>query len=75
MEKPITLRRKEMIEKICEAINNSGLPAFVIRDVLKSIDADLAVQQEQQYKRELEAWIASQKEDSDGRAEQRDDTT
>ena len=56
MEKPITLRRKEMIEKICSAINGSGLPAFAIRDALKAIDEDLALAQEEQLKRDIQAW-------------------
>lgn len=60
MEKPLTLRRKDMIDKICEAINESGLPAFVIRDALRSIDMDLARLQEQQYQQDVQAWTVYQ---------------
>ena len=60
MEKPLTIRRKEMIEKICGAINDSALPAFVIRDALRSIDADLAQLQEQQYQQDVQAWTVYQ---------------
>jgi len=56
MEKPITIKRKEMIEKICAAINESELPAFAIRDALRAIDQDLARAQEEQLKRDLQAW-------------------
>ena len=60
MEKPITLRRRDMIEKVCDAINESALPAFVIRDALKAIDDDLARAQEDQYNRDLQAWTVYQ---------------
>lgn len=60
MEKPLTLRRKDMIDKICEAINESGLPAFVIRDALRSIDTDLARLQELQYQQDVQAWTVYQ---------------
>lgn len=56
MEKPLTIQRKEMIDKICEAINGSTLPAFAIRDVLKTIDAELAELQERQYQQDVQAW-------------------
>lgn len=60
MEKPITLKRKEMIEKVCAAINDADLPAFVIRDALRSIDMDLARLQEQEYKKDVQAWTVYQ---------------
>lgn len=60
MEKPVTIRRKEMIEKICAAINESDLPAFAIRDALKAIDFDLAKAQEEQLKRDIQAWTVYQ---------------
>lgn len=61
MEKPLTLRRKDMIDKICEAINKSNLPAFAIRDALRAIDVDLAKIQEEQLKADTIAWNISQK--------------
>lgn len=60
MEKPLTIQRKEMIVKICEAINGSNLPAFAIRDVLKTIDAELAELQEKQYQQDVQAWTVYQ---------------
>ena len=56
MEKPVTIRRKEMIEKVCSAINESGLPAFAIRDALRLIDQDLVRAQEEELKRDTQAW-------------------
>ena len=60
MEKPVTIRRKEMIEKICSAINESGLPAFAIRDALRLIDQDLVRAQEEELKRDTQAWTVYQ---------------
>lgn len=60
MEKPLTIQRKEMIDKICEAINESNLPAFAIRDVLRAIDAELAELQEKQYQQDVKAWTVYQ---------------
>ena len=60
MEKPVTIRRKEMIEKVCSAINESGLPAFAIRDALRLIDQDLARAQEEELKRDTQAWTVYQ---------------
>lgn len=60
MEKPVTIRRKEMIEKVCSAINESGLPAFAIRDALRLIDQDLVRAQEEELKRDTQAWTVYQ---------------
>ena len=63
-----------MIDKICEAINESGLPAFVIRDALRSIDMDLARLQEQQYQQDVQAWTVYQiKENAKKKTEQEAD--
>ena len=73
MEKPLTIRRKDMIEKICEAINESGLPAFAIRDALRAIDVDLAKLQEEQLKADTIAWNISQKKAETKEAKKPDD--
>ena len=49
MQKPITVARAEYMNTVCNATNNSGLPAFVVCEVLervlnevrKSIDIEL----------------------------------
>lgn len=56
MEKPITVRVKEMNEGIVKAINNANLPAWKVRDELNKILAqvnNLAIQEEE---RELAEW-------------------
>ena len=35
--KPITIMREEFINKIVDTCNDSGLPFFVVEDVLKSL--------------------------------------
>jgi hypothetical protein len=37
LEKPITLVREDFINNIVDLCNNSGLPFFMIEDVLKSL--------------------------------------
>ena len=34
MERPITIARQEFIEELVSLVNSSGLPAFVISEVL-----------------------------------------
>ena len=36
-EKPFTLKCKETEENIVQSINNSGLPAYVLKTILQSI--------------------------------------
>ena len=35
--KPITVARRDYMAAVCEATNNSGLPAFVVVDVLEKV--------------------------------------
>lgn len=37
MEKPITIARQEFIEELVSLVNTSGLPAFVISEVLTTM--------------------------------------
>lgn len=37
IEKPFTLKCKETEENIVQSINNSGLPAYVLKTILQSI--------------------------------------
>lgn len=37
MEKPITVKRQEFIEKMIDTINNSKLPFFVIEPILQNL--------------------------------------
>lgn len=37
MNKPLVIARSEFVDNICGIINESGLPAFVMREVLERI--------------------------------------
>ena len=68
MNKPITVAREEYVQKVVEATNSCGLPAFVVRDVLKSLldEANaLANQQLRQDAKEWEKFLESQEQDGE----------
>jgi hypothetical protein len=46
--KPITVARDEFISDIVELCNNSGLPFFVIEDILKNLIQEIHVAAKQQ---------------------------
>lgn len=46
--KPITLLREEFITKLIDLCNDSGLPFFVVEDILKSLINDTHVAAQQQ---------------------------
>ena len=52
MTKPLTVARQEFAENIVELINNSGLPAFVALEILKSCEAELNTLAQKQYEQE-----------------------
>lgn len=56
MEKPITVRVKEMNEGIVKAINNANLPAWKVRDELNKILAQVNNLATQEEERELAEW-------------------
>ena len=47
-KKPITVAREEFINNIVELCNNSGLPFFVIEDVLKNLIQETHIAAKQQ---------------------------
>lgn len=47
-KKPITVVREEFINNIVELCNNSGLPFFVIEDVLKNLIQETHIAAKQQ---------------------------
>lgn len=56
MEKPITVKVKEMNEGIVKAINNASLPAWKVRDELNKILAQVNNLATQEEERELAEW-------------------
>ena len=47
-KKPITVIREEFINNLVELCNNSGLPFFVIEDVLKNLTQETHIAAKQQ---------------------------
>ena len=57
--KPITVKRQEFIESIVADINDSGLPFFVIVEVLSSILPELRKQVDVQFEQDKKAYEES----------------
>lgn len=70
MNKPSTVVRQEYIEKQIELINSSGLPAFVLIDILEDTLQELRILAKDQYKKDKAAWEEFLKEKSNGTAEE-----
>lgn len=62
MEKPLTVARQEFAENIVEVINNSGLPAFVMLEIVQSCERELNKLSQQQYEKDKEKYEKSDKE-------------
>lgn len=65
MQKPITVARQEFINNVQSVINESGLPAFLISDVLKVFLNQLNDLEEKQYHRDYQAWMKYQEENKE----------
>lgn len=59
MDKPITILRQEFISSIVELINASGLPAFVIADVLGGLLSTVRQQEKMQLEEDRRSYEAS----------------
>lgn len=55
MDKPLSIARKDFIEKIAQAANESGLPACVMYDIFRGILGDLKDLVAQQEMAEMKA--------------------
>ena len=49
----VILKEREIREKIIEIINNSGLPAFMLKAVIKELYEQLNIIEQQQYEEAL----------------------
>ncbi len=52
MDKPLTVARQEFAENIVEVINNSGLPAFVMLEIVQSCERELTKLSQTQYEKD-----------------------
>lgn len=65
MEKPLVIARSEFVDNVCNLINESGLPAFVMREVLERITKTLIEMEQAELEATGKAWIEAQKEAKD----------
>lgn len=65
MVKPITVARQEFSEAFVKLVNNSGLPAFVMRQALAQMDNALSQLEQAQLEKDTAEWESQQKEVDD----------
>lgn len=56
MNKPVTIVREELRQKITSAVNESNLPAFVVADMFEGFLRELRALERQQYQNDLESY-------------------
>nr|DAV01113.1 MAG TPA: hypothetical protein [Bacteriophage sp.] len=66
MDKPITVARQEFTQQLVNLVNNSGLPAFVMRSALSQVDTALAQLEQAQLEKDTAEWESQQKEVTNG---------
>lgn len=61
MNKPTTVLRQEFIDNQINMINNSGLPAFVLVDIMEEVLVVLRSRAAEQYRKDKAEWEEFQK--------------
>lgn len=56
IQKPVTVARQDFIDGIVGLINASGLPAFIITDILKDVQSEMVRQTNEQYEKDKAAY-------------------
>ena len=57
--KPITVARRDYMAAVCEATNKSGLPAFVVVDVLEKVLAEMKPAMDAEVKADFNRYRAA----------------
>lgn len=57
---PITIARNDCINRVCDALNESGLPAFAKVDLMERILAELRPMMDVEYQKDLEAYRSAE---------------
>lgn len=74
MQKPLIVARQEFARSIVETVNTSGLPAFVMKQLLQDVIKQLEILEERQEKEALEIWQEQQnKTDEEKEPDARDE--
>lgn len=63
--KPITVARQEFLDSQVALINNSGLPAFIVADILGQLLASVKQQIQPQYESDAKAYMQKTKKSLD----------
>lgn len=63
IKKPITLARQEFIDSLIKLCNDSGLPFFIIEDILKGIVQEVHIASVEQYKKDKEEYEQALKQE------------
>jgi hypothetical protein len=56
MEKPVSVKRKELTEKLLNIANNEDLPAILMVDIFNQVAMAVAQMAEYQEKKEMAEW-------------------
>ena len=62
IEKPLMVRRQELIEKLTSAVNEAGLPFAVSQPIVKDLLTAMTTQMDQETQRERAEYEAALKE-------------
>ena len=59
--KPLVLRKQDFIKSLSAIINQSGLPAFMLSDILRNLLAELDKQERQEILQATKEWEEEKK--------------
>ena len=62
MERPLSVAREDFVNALVELVNNSGLPMFVVLDVLKGATEEVKEAASRQYEQEKLEYEKSKEE-------------
>ena len=66
MEKPLALRKADFCKGLVELINGSGLPAFVIADVIRDLSEKTTALAQQELEKQTEAYYRALHDEEKG---------
>lgn len=66
MEKPLSIKREEFLLSVVNAINDSGLPPFMVCEVMKDITFNVERLAREQLEADKKAYYESLKETEQG---------
>lgn len=64
MEKPIIIKKVEFVQNIKDAVNNSGLPAFMMVETIQSLLMELRRLEEQEVQKAIDEFAHEKEGDT-----------